>query len=178
MTIKLTKSMYGNVDAAIKFFKTLTELLTDEDGMTMKQSKVDPCLFYLHKDDELKLIVTVTVDDCAIASLPEDIKWFMDGLESRFNITHGGELKKYLGVDYEWGFDNEKGKHFVKATMNKKVQATIDQLEKFLGREIKVKPSPGKPNEYLQKSNDEDPVDIDEYRSFVGQIMFLRLNHA
>ena len=162
--------MYGNVDAAIKFFKTLTELLTDEDGMTMKQSQVDPCLFYLHKDDELKLIVTVTVDDCAIAGLPEDIKWFMDGLESRFNITHGGELKKHLGVDYEWSFDNEKGKHFVKATMNKKVQATIDQLEKFLGREVKVKPSPGKPNEYLQKSNDEDHVDIDEYRSLVGQI--------
>jgi len=96
----------------------LTELLTDEDGMTMKQSQVNPCLFYLHKDDELKLIVNVTVDDCAIAGLSEDIKWFMDGLESRFNITHEGELKKYLGVDNEWGFDNVKGKHFVKATMN------------------------------------------------------------
>ena len=128
MAIRLVKSMYGNVDAAIKFFKTLTELVTDEDGMNIKQSEVDPCLFYLVKDDELKLIVTVTVDDCAISGLPEEIKWFMDGLESRFNITRGGELKKHLGVDYVWGFDNEKGKHFVKATMNKKVQATIEQL--------------------------------------------------
>ena len=170
--IKLTKSMYGNVDAAIKFFKTLVEVVTEEDGMNMKQSDVDPCLFYLHKDDKLKLIVTVTVDDCAISGLPEDIKWFMDGLESRFKITRGGKLKKHLGVDYVWGYDEEKQKHYVKATMDKKVQASIEQLKKFLKREIKVKPSPGKPNEYLQKSEDENPVDIDEYRSLVGQIMF------
>ena len=170
--IKLTKSMYGNVDAAIKFFKTLVEVVTEEDGMNMKQSDVDPCLFYLHKDDKLKLIVTVIVDDCAVSGLPEDIKWFMDGLESRFKITRGGKLKKHLGVDYVWGYDEEKQKHYVKATMDKKVQASIEQLEKFLKREIKVKPSPGKPNEYLRKSEDESPVDIDEYRSLVGQIMF------
>ena len=95
----------------------------------------------------------------------------MDGLESRFNITRGGTLRKHLGVDYEWGFDNEKKKHFVKATMKKKVAAIIDKLERFLGRDVKVL-SPGKPNEYLRKSNDEDPVNVDEYRSLVGQIMF------
>ena len=172
MAIRLKKSMYGNVDAAIKFFKTLIELVTHKDGMAMEQSKVDPCMFYLIKDDELKLIVTVTVDDCAISGLPEDVKWFMDGLESRFNITRGGELKKHLGIDYDWGFDEEKGKHFVKATMDKKVQAMIDFLEKFLEREVKVKPSPGKPNEYLQKPDDDEPLNIDEYRRLVGQIMF------
>ena len=172
MAIKLIKSMYGNVDAAIKFFKTFIEVVTDEEGMKMQQSQVDPCLFYLHQDDELRLIVTVTVDDCAVSGLPTNVKWFMDGLESRFNITRGGELKKHLGVEYVWGFDSIEGKHFVKATMDKKVRACIEQLEKFLGREIKIKPSPGKPNEYLQKSKDEEPVNIDEYRSLVGQIMF------
>lgn len=96
----------------------------------------------------------------------------MDGSESCFTITRGGELKKHLGVDYVWGFDVEKKKHFVKATMDKKVQAMINQWEKFLGREIKVKPSPGKPNEYLQKSDVDEPVHIDEYRSLVGQVMF------
>ena len=134
----------------------------------MEQSKVDPCLLFLHRNNALKLIVTVTVDDCAVSGLPADIKWFMDGLESRFNLTRGGELKKHLGVDYVWGFDEVKGKHFVKATMDKKVMATIKQLEKFLGKEIKIKPSPGKPNEYLQKSEDEKPINIDEYRSLVG----------
>ena len=54
--------------------------------------------------------------------------------------------------------------------MEKKV-GVINKLERFLQREVKVKSSPGKPNEYLQKF-DADSVNIDEYRSLVGQIMF------
>jgi len=49
----------------------------------------------------------------------------MDGLESRFNITRGGKLRKHLDIDYVWGFDEERGNHFVKATMDKKVGAKL-----------------------------------------------------
>ena len=171
MAIKLANSMYGNVDAAIKFFKTLIDVATEKDGMNMKQSQVDPCLLYMIEDDELTLIVTITVDDCAVSGHPDNVKWFMDGLESRFNITRGGTLSKHLGIDYVWGFDEERGKHFVQATMDKKVGAIIDKLERFLQREVRVRPSPGKPGSYLQK-HDEDIINIDEYRSLVGQIMF------
>jgi len=52
-----------------------------------------------------------------------------------------------------------------------KVGATIDQLERFLQREVMIRPTPGKPGQYLQK-NDEDALNIDEYRSLVGQITF------
>ena len=125
---------------------------------------------YLHEDGELKLIVTITVDDCAVSGHPTDVKWFMDGLESRFNITRGGTLRKHIVIDYVWGFDEEQGKHFVKATMHKKLGATIDQLERFLQREVMIRPTPGKPGQYLQK-NDEDALNIDENRSLLGQIM-------
>jgi len=57
--------------------------------MKMQQSQVDPCVLYLHEDGDLKLIVTITVDNCAVSGEPVDIKWLMDGLESRFNITLG-----------------------------------------------------------------------------------------
>jgi len=40
-----------------------------------------------------------------------------------------------------------------------------------------IRPTPGKPGQYLQK-NDEDGFNIDEYRSLVGQIIFLRLNYV
>ena len=146
-SIKLAKSMYGNVDAAIKFFKTLIDVTAEDKGMKMQQSQVDPCLLYLHEDGELKLIVTITVDDCAVSGHPTDVKWFMDGLESRFNIIRGGTLRKHLGLDYVWGFDEEGGKHFVKATMYKKGGATIDQLERFLQREVMIRPTPGKPGQ-------------------------------
>jgi len=41
-------------------------------------------------------------------------------------------MSKDLGVDYVWGYDEERGKHFVEATMDKKVGAIIDKLERFL----------------------------------------------
>ena len=111
--------MYGNVDAAIKFFKTLTAHITKDEDLQLKQSKTDPCVFYkLDFNNNLILIVSVTVDDCAITGTNKDIDWFMDGLEKRFKITRDGILSKHLGVHYD------------------------------------------------------DPVDIDEYRSLVGQVMF------
>jgi hypothetical protein len=41
--IQLLKLMYGNVDAAIQFFKTYQKHLPK---MGMKQSLADPCVFY------------------------------------------------------------------------------------------------------------------------------------
>ena len=43
--IKIVKSMYRNVNAAIKSFKTLTTHLTDKNRMSLMQSKEDPCVF-------------------------------------------------------------------------------------------------------------------------------------
>jgi len=71
----------------------------------------------------------------------------MDGLEIRFNITRGGTLKKHLGVDYVWGFDEKQGKHFVKATMIRKL---VLQLINWRDSCIS-KRTPGKPSQYLQK---------------------------
>ena len=79
--------MYGNVDAAIKFFKMISSHLTNKNGMNMMQSKVDPCLFFKLKNNTLTLFVLITVDDCATTGMNEDIEWFMDQLEKRCKIT-------------------------------------------------------------------------------------------
>ena len=81
----------------------------------MYQSKADPCIFYkLNGRKELLLLSSVTVDDCAVTSLPKDIEWFMEELTKRFKITRGGILKKHLGVDYRWGIDQRMEKRSVK----------------------------------------------------------------
>ena len=161
--------MYGNKDAAIKFFKLLARHVMDDMGM--KQSLSDPCVFYM-KDvkEQLELIVSVTVDDCAITGTKEKADWFMNQLEKRFSITRGGEMKKHLGINYEWGV-LENGKAFCKATMDKKVDCSVAAYEEHIGKEAKEFVSPGKPHEYLSK-HEGDPVDIDMYRSLVGQVMF------
>ena len=81
--IQLLKSMYGNVDAAKKFFKTLTSHFIDPNNMNMKQSQADPCVFYkFDVKNKLTLIVSVTVDDCAITGTEENIQWFMNDVEN------------------------------------------------------------------------------------------------
>ena len=71
--ILLMHSMYGNVDAALRWITLKTEFMTSEEvGMT--QSKADPCVFY-KKSEEGKpiLVVAITVDDCAVAGHPKAI---------------------------------------------------------------------------------------------------------
>ena len=169
--IHLVKSMYGNVDAAIKFFKTLTAHITDKKGTNMQQLLADPCVFYKFDNDKnLILMVSVTVDDCAITGTVKNITLFMDGFEKRFNITCDGELKKHLGVEYRWG-KTDDGKMFCDATMNKKADAILKHYEKYSKGEVKEYETPGTPNENLVK-NDGPTVDLDDFRSLVGKVMF------
>ena len=174
LAIRLRNLMYRNVNAAIKFFKVLTRWIVD--NMKMQQSLADPCVFYkLDKNDKLELMVGVTVDGCAVTGLPLNIEWFMKGLGGRFKITRGGLLKKHLGVNYEWGV-LPNGKSFCRATMEKKVNALVEAYIKHIGKEAKNFDTPGKPHKYLSKSKEDEPVDIDQYRSFVGQLMCLPLS--
>ena len=56
--------------------------------------------------------------------------------------------------------------------MELKVKDIVDTYERYIGKEVKIVPSPGFPNEVLVE-NEGDPIDIDMYRSLVGKIMFV-----
>ena len=114
----LNMAMYGQVDAALLWLRTFGSYL--EEKCDMKQSKADPCIFY-RKDKEtgeLMLILSVHVDDVIVAGKSEYVEELKTKVKERFNITDLGQLKKHLGVNYEWGTD-ENG-DFVKAEMRKK----------------------------------------------------------
>ena len=166
--IELQNSMYGNVDAALKFFDLFTKYLVNECGMT--QSKCDPCLLFMTKENELILIMTITVDDCAISGKDSDIEDLMEKIEKRFKITKEGIIKKHLGAYYEWKVD-EKGRQICECTMDKKVQELVSKYEKHSKTSAKRYESPGKPGETLTKWEGE-PQDIDAYRSITGLAMF------
>ena len=69
--------------------------------MNTKQSQADPCVFYKLDDNNiLVLFVTVIVDDCAITGTNDNIEWFMNGVDERFNITKDNVTSKHLGVNY------------------------------------------------------------------------------
>ena len=94
--------MYGTVQAALQFFKKMVQNLTK---VGLRQSKVDPCVFFIKKNNALILIIATHVDDCAIAGKPNDIKWFKNEIKKHFTIKELGPLKKHLGVWYDWGQD-------------------------------------------------------------------------
>ena len=91
----------------------------------MIQSKTDPCVFYeLNSDNKLVLITSVTVDDCAITGNEWRFWMVHEWIGIFFKIMRDGFLSKHLGVHYEWG-TMQDGKHYCKATMDKKVDATV-----------------------------------------------------
>ena len=137
-SIPLINSMHGNNDATIKLSKTFTAHITDNKRIKMTQSKSDPYVFFkLYDREKFRLIVSITVDDCAITGKNEDIKWFMNGIKKRFKITRDGIIKKHLGVRYEWGKTKDL-RNFCKAVMNKKIEATINHYAKYIGMEPKI----------------------------------------
>ena len=168
--IELGKGMYGNVDAALKFFVELTILLTS-DEVGAEQCKSDPCVFYKKDSTGFPIyIVVATVDDCFMAGKPEDLKDLMDQVESRFKITRDAEVKLHLGVSYDWKRD-VSGEMMVTCTMEKKCKNIVKCYEDHVGSEVPVYNTPGKPHSVLSKNTGE-VVDIEQYRSLVGKIMF------
>ena len=168
--IKLQNSMYGNVDAALRWIIMKTEYLTSKE-VGMIQSRADPCIFFMRDEyGEPILIVAMTVDDCAVGGNPACIKWLMDKIESRFKITRGGKIRKHLGVDYKWKIDNN-GEPFIEAWMERKREDIVKSYEQMERITCKVRKTPAAPGSVLKKSNDK-PVRIENYRSMVGKVMF------
>ena len=63
--ILLDQNMYGNVDAALRFFEKYSDILTRSLGFT--QSKTDPCIFFKHDEDgNLVIAISTHVDDSLI----------------------------------------------------------------------------------------------------------------
>ena len=164
--ILLDKAMYGTVQAALQFFKKLVQIMTIV-GLT--QSQVDPCIFYLKKNDILVLIVATHVDDCAIGGTPADIQWFKDAIRKHFNIKELGVLKKHLGVWYEWG--NDSTGRYLESNMDDFVMGMANDYKTTFGQFPKAATSPALPGTNLRK-NEGTPLSHKEFRSIVGKLLY------
>ena len=124
---RLDKSMYGNVDAAFRFFITFKKIMLE---LGCIQSKADPCVFYrLDKDGVLELICGSHVDDTLTAGRKFVIDKFLDEFHSHLAIERLGKLKKHLGVWWDWKLDSD-GMIYLEARMDKMKDAIIAQYTK------------------------------------------------
>ena len=86
------KSMYGNVDAALRFFLLHRSILL---SIGFIQSKKDPCLFFKLQDDKtLMLLSSSHVDDTLCAGRKPHVKVMLKEYQKHLNIETLGLLKK------------------------------------------------------------------------------------
>jgi hypothetical protein len=168
--ILLLKSMYGNIDAALKFFCTYKAHLLKV--MRYKQSLADPCVFYKKNDkDQTVLFALIQVDDLLLVGTKEELKTFKAGIKKRFGFTDLGKLQKLLGVWYKEKSD-ENGERYLVAMMPELVDDIIKLYEKHTGQSAKEYETPGTPGECTEKHED-NAVDHEMYRKLTGKIMYL-----
>jgi hypothetical protein len=136
----LRKTMYGNVDAALRYFLKF-ELIVLEMGL--KQCKSDPCILYQENNTgELCLMIAVHVDDSLTAGRNSEVTRFMDEFEKHLKIEWLGPLTKHLAVWWEFCTDQE-GEIFLKASMEKMRHEIIEDFEKATGNPVQEFATPG-----------------------------------
>ena len=170
MCLRLLKTIYGNVDAALRFYKAYSNYLMKEMGMT--RSQADACLFFL-KDESGKtiLITSCHVDYTLLCGTKEAIDTFKEQLKNRFKIKEMGVMKKHLGIYYDWKEDDD-GNAIVVATMDDLIGEIIKVTEQHLGRTLDEKDMTARSREILEVK-DEKVVDKKMYRTIVGKMMYL-----
>ena len=89
------RSLYGT-STAPKAFNTLLHNKMVEWGF--EPNPHEACL-YTRPFNGTQIHVLCHVDDLAIASTPEGIKWLKDTIRTTFMIDDQGPVKRYLGVD-------------------------------------------------------------------------------
>jgi hypothetical protein len=169
--IELLGGMYGNVDAALLYFTRFTTYATSKEGLNLTQSESDPCVFYkkgANKKDSVILIVYV--DDCMICGTQKAVNEIKQKMKTEFGIVEDGQLKKLLGVRYDWK-KTTKGERYVVMSMEDKAKEIIKSYEEFTGKSPKVQNTPGTPGTVLTK-NEGEPINLDEYRSLIGKLLF------
>ena len=172
--IKLVRSMYGNVDAALRWQKCFVQTCIEPKGdIQCEQSKVDPCLLIRRdKEGKVKLLVVCYVDDVLLSGTEKEIKLFKTQFKKKYNITDLGKMKKHLGMWYDWK-KNENNEPYIHVTMDSMLKDIVQTYEKIIGKEVKKQTTPGYPNQSLKKITDRSKVVKEtEYRSLIGKILY------
>ena len=77
--------------------------------------------FRKYEKGKLELVMSVHANDVFMVCNPETLKVIKEKIKEKFNISESGNVKKILGVNYEWG-------HHAKGTYAKLVEGLKSTL--------------------------------------------------
>ena len=160
--------MYGNVDAALRFFIKYKGIL---ETIGFKQCKTDPCVFVKRNDKgEVVILMATHVDDTLVSGRQKEIESFYREFENHLKIDRLGQVRKHLGVWWSFHVDSNEDL-YLKAEMEDMRKAIIQKFEEVLGVPVGSYQTPASATQQLTKNGGE-PVKRTEYQSILGQLLY------
>ncbi|GJV07898.1 putative ribonuclease H-like domain-containing protein [Tanacetum coccineum] len=158
---KVIKALYGLHQAPRAWYETLSSFLM-ENGF--RKGTIDKTLFIKKNKSDI-MLVQVYVDDIIFGSTKKSMcTEFEEVMHKRFQMSSMGELTFFLGLQVKQQRDG------IFISQDKYV---ADILKKFNFCSIKTATTPIESNKPLVKDEDGVEVDVHEYRSIIGSLMYL-----
>ena len=114
--------------------------------------------------------MSVHVDDLFMTGGLDTLENIKDMIKLDFNIQEYGRVRNFLGVYYDL-YHDYKGV-YTKISMGKYVNKLVIVYDKFTGSYNKVHKTLASPGTTISEIELEEPMNIEKYRSLVGQIMW------
>ncbi|KAJ9551700.1 hypothetical protein OSB04_015745 [Centaurea solstitialis] len=158
---KLRKALYGLHQAPRAWYDTLSTYLLENQ---FERGVIDKTLFIKKKGSDL-LLVQIYVDDIIFGATKEDMcKEFEDLMHKRFKMSSMGELTFFLGLQVKQKNDG------LLINQSKYVK---DMLTKFGFLDAKSASTPMETHKQLTADVEGEEVDVHQYRSMIGSLMYL-----
>ncbi|GJW11852.1 putative ribonuclease H-like domain-containing protein, partial [Tanacetum coccineum] len=158
---KVVKALYGLHRAPRAWYETISSFLL-ENGF--RRGTIDKTLFIKKNKSDI-MLVQVYVDDIIFGSTKTSMcTEFEDVMHKRFEMSSMGELTFFLGLQIKQQPDG---------IFISQAKYVADILKKFDFCSIKTATTPIESNKPLVKDEDSVEVDVHEYRSMIGSLMYL-----
>jgi hypothetical protein len=158
---KVTKALYCLHQAPRAWYETLACYLL-ENGF--QRGKIDPTLFIKRTKEDI-LLVQIYVDDIIFGSINQGLcVEFEKLMQNKFEMSSMGELTFFLGLQVKQSHEG------IFISQDKYV---AEILRKFGFADSKVASTPMDPEKGLLKDAEGEDVDVHNYRSMIGSLMYL-----
>ncbi|KAJ9543930.1 hypothetical protein OSB04_023637 [Centaurea solstitialis] len=158
---KLRKALYGLHQPPRAWYDTLSSYLLENK---FERGVIDKTLFIKRTKNDM-LLVQIYVDDIIFGSTKEDMcKEFEELMHKKFKMSSMGELTFFLGLQVKQKRDGI----FINQS---KYVATM--LQKFGMNDAKPASTPMETHKHLTADVEGEEVDVHQYRSMIGSLMYL-----
>ncbi|KAJ9543932.1 hypothetical protein OSB04_023639 [Centaurea solstitialis] len=161
---KLRKALYGLHQAPRAWYDTLSSYLLENK---FERGVIDKTLFIKRTKTDM-LLVQIYVDDIIFGSTKDDMcKDFEELMHKKFKMSSMGELTFFLGLQVKQKADG------IFINQSKYVAS---MLQKFGMNDAKPASTPMETHKHLTADVEGEEVDVHNYRSMIGSLMYLTVS--